>query len=117
VPAGAVVAAGVADAPGWVAGRAAGGFAAAAGWPRFSDCAPSTAFALGVPAGEGEAPRPVDGPGEPAGEAAVDGTGGPGGVAIGPAGAGLLCASCATVSSIARSIGIRTSCLPLSTHE
>jgi len=38
------------------------------------------------------------------------------GVAIGPAGAGFFCASSATVSSIARSIGIRATPLFLSTH-
>lgn len=40
----------------------------------------------------------------------------PGGVAIGPAGAGFFCASSATVSSMARSIGMRAMPLLLSTH-
>jgi len=39
-----------------------------------------------------------------------------GGVAIGPAGAGFFCARSTTVSSIARSIGIRATPLFLSTH-
>ena len=38
------------------------------------------------------------------------------GVAIGPAGAGFFCARSATVTSIARSIGIRATPLFLSTH-
>jgi hypothetical protein len=56
MPAGADVAAGVAEAPGWVAGRAAAGFVAAAAWPRFSDSTPWIAFASGVALAPGDAP-------------------------------------------------------------
>src|SRR5206468_9010599 len=60
-----------------------------------------TAAPCGEAAGAGDAP---------AGAACAAG------VAIGPAGAGFFCARSATVTSIARSIGIRATPLFLSTH-
>ena len=51
-----------------------------------------------------------------AGEAGAEAAAGGDGVAIGPAGAGLFWASCATISSMDRSIGIRATPLLLSTQ-
>ena len=116
------VAAGVADAPGCVPGCAPGGFAAAAGWLRFSESFPSTAFALGVPLGVGEAAGIADGCAAPVwvavdcGLAAGDCSAAGGGDSIGFAGAGVFCANPTTVSSIARPIGIRAIPLLLSTQ-
>jgi hypothetical protein len=104
-------AAGEADAPGWVEGWTAGGFTAAAGWPRASEFGPATEVGFGVPVDCGGAVGAGDAAATPPSAAAVSG------VAIGPAGAGFLFASSAVVNSIARSIGNRTVPLFLSIQE
>src|SRR5207253_6924494 len=94
---------------------------------------PCTAFGFGVPLGswavgvaEGcDAPVcvagdcglvPTAGDGEAPGDAPGDCCGAAAGVSIGLAGAGAFCASAVTVSSMARSIGMRATPLFLSTQ-
>ena len=110
--AGADDAAGELAGPGWVPGAAPGGLVPAAGWALLPW--PSTSIPLGVNDGDGE-------PGGAGAEGGVatppEAAGGCGaGVAMGPAGAGFFRAISAIASSIARSIGIRTLPLFLSTQ-
>jgi len=68
--------------------------------------------AVAITLAVGDAARVAGAAGEAGAEAVVGGDG----VAIGPAGAGVFWASCATVSSMDRSIGIRATPLLLSTQ-
>ena len=104
-------AAGVLDAPGCEPGSAPAGLTAAAGCTPASERGPAIEIGLGVPVGCGAGDALGEGGAAPAGagEAACAAA-----AAIGFAGAGLCRDSSATVNSIARAIGTRTTPLFLS---